>query len=31
MMAFRSTSIVARNSSNFDVTGDLTIKNVTRP
>jgi polyisoprenoid-binding protein YceI len=30
-MTFRSTSIVAKDSSNFTVTGDLTIKNVTRP
>jgi polyisoprenoid-binding protein YceI len=30
-MTFRSTSIVARSSSEFDVAGDLTIKNVTRP
>lgn len=30
-MTFRSTSIVARSSSDFDVMGDLTIKNVTRP
>jgi polyisoprenoid-binding protein YceI len=30
-MTFRSTSIVAKNISNFVVTGDLTIKGVTRP
>jgi polyisoprenoid-binding protein YceI len=30
-MTFRSTSIVAKNFSNFIVTGDLTIKGVTRP
>jgi polyisoprenoid-binding protein YceI len=30
-MTFRSTSIVARSSSDFDVMGDLTIKSVTRP
>jgi polyisoprenoid-binding protein YceI len=30
-MTFRSTSIAAKDSSNFIVTGDLTIKNVTRP
>ncbi len=29
-MTFRSTSIVAKDSSNFIVTGDLTIKNVTK-
>jgi polyisoprenoid-binding protein YceI len=29
-MEFHSTSIVARDSSNFIVTGDLTIKNVTK-
>jgi polyisoprenoid-binding protein YceI len=31
MMTFRSTAIVARRSSDFDVTGNLTIKNVTKP
>ncbi len=30
-MTFRSTSIVKSNDSNFVVTGDLTIKNVTKP
>ncbi len=30
-MTFRSNSIVAKDSSNFVVTGDLTIKNVTKP
>jgi polyisoprenoid-binding protein YceI len=30
-MTFRSTSITAKDASNFIVTGDLTIKNVTRP
>jgi len=29
-MTFRSTSIVARDDAHFTVTGDLTIKNVTR-
>jgi polyisoprenoid-binding protein YceI len=30
-MAFHSTSIAAKDSSNFTVFGDLTIKNVTKP
>lgn len=30
-MTFRSTSIVSKDASNFSVTGDLTIKNVTKP
>ncbi len=30
-MTFRSTSIVPKDRSNFVVTGDLTIKNVTKP
>jgi len=30
-LAFHSTSIVAKNSSNFVVTGNLTIKSVTKP
>jgi len=29
-MSFRSTSVVAKDASNFIVTGDLTIKNVTK-
>lgn len=31
IMTFHSTSIVAKSSSSFAVTGDLTIKNVTKP
>lgn len=30
-VTFRSTSIVTKDASNFSVTGDLTIKNVTKP
>ena len=30
-MTFRSTSIAVQNPSNFTVTGELTIKNVTKP
>ena len=29
-MTFRSTSIAAQNAQNFNVTGDLTIKNVSK-
>lgn len=30
-MTFASTSIVAKSATSFDVTGNLTIKNVTKP